>query len=151
MIILLDSGPLGLLTHARFSDPLAKQCNEWAVSVVRAGHRLVLPRIIDYEIRRELNRLGNVTSLARLDMLEELAEMMEVDAPVLLTASHFWADARKLGVPTADRQHLDIDMILTGHASVMAQRFPMEKVVIATTNVRHLRRFADAREWDAIT
>jgi hypothetical protein len=151
MIILPDSGPLGLLTHSRFTDPPAKKCNDWAASVVQSGHRLVLPRIIDYELRRELNRLGNVTSIARLDMLEDLAEMMEVDAPVLLVASHYWADARKMGVPTADRQHLDIDMILVGHASVMAQRFPSEKVVIATTNVRHLRRFADAREWATIT
>ena len=56
-----------------------------------------------------------------------------------------------MGVPTADPQHLDIDMILSGHAAVMAESYPMDEVVIATGNLRHLRMFADAREWASNT
>jgi hypothetical protein len=151
MIILLDSGPVGLLTHPRRNESLARACNEWAEIVARSGHRLVLPRIIDYEIRREIMRIGNLKSLARLDFFEATTDVMELDAYVLRAAANFWATARNLGVPTADRHHLDIDMILTGHAAVMAERHPGDEVVIATGNVRHLRRFADAREWASIS
>ena len=76
---------------------------------------------------------------------------MEVDAHVLRTAARFWAAERRMGVPTADPQHLDIDMILSGHAAVMAESYPMDEVVIATGNLRHLRMFADAREWASNT
>lgn len=55
-----------------------------------------------------------------------------------------------MSVSPADRQHLDIDMILTGHASVMAGRYPTDEVVIATSNLRHVRNFGDAREWASI-
>lgn len=151
MIILLDSGPLGLLAHSRFAEPPARECNDWAVTVLQAGHRLVLPRIIDYEIRRELNRLGIERSLDRLDMLNAQIDPMEVDERVLLVASHFWAQARRKGIATADRQHLDIDMILCAHALVTAERNPFVETVIATTNVRHLRNFADARNWASIS
>lgn len=111
---------------------------------------MVLPRIIGYEIRRELNRLGIEQSLYRLDMLDAQLEAMEVDERVLLVASHLWAQARRRGVATADRQHLDIDMILCAHALVIAERNPFVETVIATTNVRHLRNFADARNWASI-
>ncbi len=50
MLIVLDSAPLSLLAHpAARSDVVA-----WAARVLGAGHRLVIPEITDYEVRRKL-------------------------------------------------------------------------------------------------
>lgn len=151
MIILLDSSPVGLLAHARDVDSPAKECNEWARGRLQAGHRLFVPEIVDYEVRRELIRLGNRRSLLRLDQLPVTLGFHEVTSEVLRQAARFWADARRAGKPTADRHSLDIDMILAGHAAVIAQQFPGSQVVIATSNVQHLQRFVDARDWETIT
>lgn len=150
MIVLLDSAPVGLLAHSRFTDPPARECNEWAEALLQPGHRVVVPGIVDYELRRELNRMENQRSLLRLDQMPMKLGYHAVSAAVLHQAAHFWAMARRAGRPTADRQRLDIDMILAGHAAVIAMERPYDQIVIATTNVRHLQGFADARQWTAI-
>lgn len=150
MIILLDSGPVGLLAHSHFARTPARECNEWSKACLQAGHRLVIPGIIDYEVRRELTRLNHSLALARLDWLPELFGYLPVTATVLNHAATFWAEARRTGKPTADRHHLDIDMIVAGHAKDVAEQYPREQVVVATSNLRHLRHFSDAREWNSI-
>ena len=67
-IIVLDSAPLGLLCDPRpRPNPLA--CRQWMADVIAAGHRFVVPEIADYEIRRELLRLGRASSIHALDAL----------------------------------------------------------------------------------
>ena len=112
-----------------------------------AGARIVLPGIIDYEIRRELARMRRTTSLARLDALRDELEFAHVGTETLTRAAELWAAARRVGVQTADDKHLDIDMILAAHALILAEENVGEAVVVATTNVRHLSRFVDARHW----
>jgi hypothetical protein len=51
---------------------------------------------------------------------------------------------------TADDKALDGDMILADQAIQIEQTWDQE-AVIATTNVRHLARFATAREWREIS
>jgi hypothetical protein len=114
MIILLDSGPVGLLAHSRSTESPAKECNEWAKGILQAGHRLIVPEIIDYEVRRELIRLGNQRALMRLNQLPSKLGFHKVSSDVLRRAAHFWAEARRSGKPTADRHSLDKDMILPG-------------------------------------
>lgn len=57
-------------------------------------------------------------------------------------------------MPSADRLALDADVILCAQAVTFPhadwQRPAGEPVVIVTTNVGHLARFADARLWRAI-
>ena len=65
-IVILDSGPLGLLMQ-RLRLPLADACRKWLADRARAGTRFIVPEIADYEVRRELVRLGNTTAVARLD------------------------------------------------------------------------------------
>lgn len=66
MIIVLDSGPLGLL-----SNPMPRGSGndawEWARAHAAAGASIVLPEIADYEVRRELVRARRAAGLARLD------------------------------------------------------------------------------------
>ena len=57
--VFLDSGPRGLLTNAN-RPPAAVACLRWAVDMMTAGHRFVVPSIADYEVRRELERAGKV-------------------------------------------------------------------------------------------
>ena len=63
----------------------------------------------------------------------------------MLKAAEFWAVARNTGRPSADDAALDADVILAAQAAVLAQG--ELQPVIATTNVRHLGIFADARFW----
>ncbi|HWS84832.1 MAG TPA: hypothetical protein VN207_11310 [Ktedonobacteraceae bacterium] len=51
----------------------------------------------------------------------------------------------KQGMPTADNKALDGDVILAAQAAVLAAQG--YEVVIATGNVNHLSRLANAREW----
>ena len=56
-VIILDTGPLGLLTNPR-KTPETRAITRWALDMMMAGHRLIVPAIADYEVRRELERVG---------------------------------------------------------------------------------------------
>jgi hypothetical protein len=58
-IILLDSGPLGLLAHPRMAEPL----ENWVSSLLRSAADVCVPEVVYYELRRELVRLRNVTAI----------------------------------------------------------------------------------------
>ncbi|MCA9878740.1 MAG: hypothetical protein KC442_13195 [Thermomicrobiales bacterium] len=147
MIILLDSGPVGLLTYTGTKSSLSNECIGWFQAQSAAGAQFVLPGIVDYEIRRELMRIRKASAIRRLDWLPTIAKLMPVDTDILALAAQLWAMARQAGAPTADDKHLDIDVILAAHARITAERNVGEQVVVATTNVRHLNRFVDARHW----
>jgi hypothetical protein len=66
----------------------------------------------------------------------------------MLLAAQFWAEARKTGKPTADHNALDADMILAAQAKL--EEINGNQVIVATTNVKHLSLFVDAREWQSI-
>jgi hypothetical protein len=66
----------------------------------------------------------------------------------MLKAAEFWAEARRRGRPTADPKALDGDVILAAQAALVADEG--HEVIIATTNVKHLSQFVDAREWRLI-
>ena len=59
-----------------------------------------------------------------------------------------WAESRQAKLPTADPKELDGDVILAAQGLLVGEGG--EEVVIATTNVEHLSRFVDAREWQNI-
>ena len=63
-------------------------------------------------------------------------------------AAEFWAQARIQGTPTADDKALDGDMVLVGQAYEIG--LEGNNVIIATTNVRHIELFMDARHWNEI-
>jgi predicted nucleic acid-binding protein len=145
--VFLDSGPLGLISNPR---PLVQvlASNEWLQGLTEAGVRIVIPEIADYEVRRELLRAGRVRGLARLETLLAVYEYVPLTTSAMRQAAEYWAQARRQGRPTAADQAIDGDMILA--AQVRTWELPLDEVVVATTNVRHLARFVPAAEWSTI-
>jgi predicted nucleic acid-binding protein len=144
-VVLLDAGPLGLVTNPRLS-PLSVACTEWLQTLVRRRARILLPEIADYEIRRELLRAGKVKGIERLDALGSLLEYLPLTTAAMRHAASFWAQARQQGQPTAGDKTIDGDMILAGQAAALGE----VDLIIATTNVGHLGRFAPADLWQEI-
>jgi hypothetical protein len=78
MIVVLDSSPVGILTSP-LANPEANRCHEWLATLISNGHRVFTSEICDYEVRRELLRLGNMASIARLDAFILLVEFMPIN------------------------------------------------------------------------
>ena len=72
-IVLLDTGPLGLVTNPR-RTPETLACNQWVETLLANGLRVIVPEIADYEIRRELLRAEKKTGLWHLDLLKQTLE-----------------------------------------------------------------------------
>ena len=65
LIVLLDAGPLGMITNPK-SSPESEACKNWLASLAYNGVQVVIPEIADYEVRRELLRAGKQKGLAAL-------------------------------------------------------------------------------------
>ncbi len=147
-LIVLDSGPLGLLCNPK-KTKVAEAAQRWLQSVYDMGVRVVVPEIADYEIRRELIRGGRSLSVLRLNRLKELLEYAPLTTAVMHQAAAFWAEARNTGRPTAPDPALDTDAILAAQALAVAQ--PDDDLVVATLNVGHVSRYVPARVWHEIS
>jgi hypothetical protein len=66
----------------------------------------------------------------------------------MLLASSLWAEAGKMGQPTADLKALDGDVILLAQARLLCNN--KTEVIVAKTNVAHLSRFVTALDWQSI-
>ena len=143
-VVLLDTGPLGMVTHPRPN----REVVEWLRSLLATGTTVLVPEIADYELRRELIRAKRTKGIARLGALEQTIGYIPLSTTVMRKAAEFWADARNRGIPTADDKALDADMILAAQAATYTSAG--EPPMIATTNVAHLALFADAQEWQNI-
>ena len=141
-IVLLDAGPLGMLAHPRPSRDVV----EWLGRLLIAGIEVLVPEIADYEVRRELLRAGRAKGVRRLDDLKQKLYFLPINSDAMLRAAEFWAEARRDGRPTAHEYGLDADMILAAQAAT----FTVREFVTATSNPKHLARFAPARRWEEI-
>ena len=140
--LLLDAGPLGLVTNPRRSER-SVACAEWLQAVLTAGVTVYVPEIADYEVRRELLRADKTSGLGRLDSLIAATNYLALTTRAMRTAAQFWADARRQGRPTAPDLALDADVILAAQATTLVGT----DAIIATTNVGHLARFVPAAFW----
>jgi hypothetical protein len=71
LIVLLDAGPLGMITNPK-STPANETCKDWLANLAHKGVEIVIPEIADYEVRRELLRAGKESGLGRLDALKDM-------------------------------------------------------------------------------
>ena len=149
MIVLLDSGVL----HTLVSTSKVKEvtdCQDWFYYLLSRSARVVTSSLCNYEVKRELIRRKKVKEINNLNQLKALIDLIPVDDPTLELAAELWAFARNKGIPTADDISLDADVIICAQYQLLAEEYPGRYVVIATTNVKHLSRFTEAKEWQDI-
>lgn len=142
--VVLDSGPLGLLTNPN-NSPAPVAIRQWLADLLVASRRVILPGIADYEIRREYIRAMMTQSLILLDSLATQIEYLPITTPVMRKAAEFWAQARSAGRPTAPDHALDGDVILAEQALSLGV-----PVIVATGNPGHLARFVPTDDWGNI-
>jgi predicted nucleic acid-binding protein len=145
-VLLLDSGPLGLITQPQRSHEVIA-ITDWLKDCLGAGARVLVPAIVYYEIKRELLRADKTTGIARLDAFVNAAQdrYVPLTDDALRFAGELWAQSRRAGRPAADVTALDIDVLLAAQA-----RRVEGTAVIATTNPKHLSQFIAARHWTDI-
>ena len=147
--LLLDSGPLGLLTHPqRTADVMG--IIEWASRCILNGTHIMVPAIVYYEMKRELLRAKKTFGIGRLDAFVNAApgRYLPLSDEALRLAAELWAQARQAGRPTAEPKALDIDVILAAQALSFGPT-PSD-VVVATSNPKHLSQFVTAQNWSEI-
>ena len=142
--MLLDAGPLGLVSHPR-KNPEIKT---WLQALLQTGTIVRVPEITDYEVRRELIRANKLKSIERLNVLKIMLGYLPITTEVMLQAAQLWAQARQQGNPTASDRALDADVIPAAQAIELLNLG--NTVEIATTNVSHLARFVPASQWQEI-
>jgi len=100
MIVLLDTGILGAVTHPR-SHPESDGCKDWLIRISGAGLLPAVPEICDYELRRELVR-AKAPGVQRLDQLRAELIFLPITSDVMLKAAELWALARAEGKSISD-------------------------------------------------
>ena len=143
--IVLDSGPLGLVTNPGGSRQAAA-CGQWLLNATTGGATVMVPEIADYEVRRELLRARRTAGIERLDALIVQLEYLAITTSAMRQAARFWAEARQQGRPAAADPALDGDVILAAQTATLDRK----EAIVATTNVRHLSRFVPAGIWTDI-
>lgn len=149
MIVILDSGVLHtLVTTSKVKE--VTDCQNWFYYLLSRSALVVTSSLCNYEVKRELIRRKKVEEINNLSQLKALIDFLPVDTPTLELAAELWAEARNKGMPTADAKSLDVDVIICAQYQILKQEYPGRYIVIATTNVKHLNRFTEAKKWQDI-
>jgi hypothetical protein len=153
MIVFIDSGILGILANPNKKGEV-NDCEQWLYKLLSQGVYICSSDLCDYEVRRNLiletNKKPHLNSIKNLEELKELITFLPVSPSLLIQAASLWAEARVRGMPTADNKTLDVDIIICSQWQMLKEEFPSRYIVIATTNVKHLSRFAEALSWREI-
>jgi len=137
--LLLDTGVLGQICHPRKHA----EVRAWFRRAMRE-HTALVSELADYELRRELLRLGAATSLTRLDELSRELPYAPITTVTWRRAAALWALARSTGNVTAPPEALDGDVLVAAQALE-------EGAVIVTTNSKHFQALSvTAMEWQAV-
>lgn len=146
MRLVVDTGVLGRLCNPRRFSQLSREIER--ISLEAPGTELIVPEVVDYELRRKLLHLSQYASdptkqtasrkaLMRLDKLGVILGRAAVTESVAREAAQLWAEARGEGRSTAHEQSLDIDVIVAAHCK-------LEQAEVLTLNKKHLERYGIA-------
>ena len=139
MTLLVDTSVLGQICHPRKHGDV----KDW-FGRAATEHAFLVSELADYELRRELLRLGAARSIARLDELTRELPYVPVSTAVWRRAAALWASARNAGNVTAPAEALDGDVIVAAQAID-------EDAVVLTTNTKHFDALGvRAIEWSAV-
>ena len=137
MRFVLDTSILGMVVHPRKH----RNVQLWFRGIIGVlKHEVLYAPLVDYELRRELLRLGSTASLRQLDALRARFPALPLDEATLDVAADLWAQLRRKGLPTAVEEALDVDVILAAQA-LRAQ------ATVVTENARHLGRLVTVARW----
>ncbi len=142
-ILILDSDPAWLICHSEAKDE-ARLFQERMKKERDAGALVVIPEIVDYEVRRALTLAEASGSLDRLDALYRTSvRYLPITTAAIRRATGLWAEVRRQGKPTAGKKALDGDVILAAQALEFC--FEADDWQILTENVGHLERYVGHR------
>lgn len=147
MIIVLDSGVLGYITHPNTDLQDTEECRDWYLRLASQAHIFCIPEIIDYESRRKFIQIDSQISINHLNELKDVLEYLPITTSVMLQAAQLWADTRNTHYRTKPPEALDVDVILAAQAMSHSREIN-RTVVVATTDVGDLSLLGlDARKW----
>ena len=151
MIIVLDTFPASSVSKR--PDPkqltVSDQGRQWVEGCESAGHRILVPAIVYYEALRELEQRQAASQILRLKTFcLQPRRFLTLTTVHLETAALLWGKARRAGLPTADPQALDGNVILAALALSLGVAAP--GLIVATTNPAHLTRYVPADLWTNI-
>jgi predicted nucleic acid-binding protein len=134
--LLLDTGVLGQICHPRKYHDV----RSWVGRAVRE-HDLLISEVADYELRRELLRIGSRKSLDRLDELARELRYVPTTTSTWRSAARLWTERRRAGRLTAEG--LDGDVLIAAQATE-------ENATIVTSNEKHFIGVVDALTWEGV-
>lgn len=137
MKLMLDTSVVGALCHPR----RGAEEKLWFRGVigVRSG-QVYLPEVADFELRRELIRLGASASLRKLDGLPLEIRYVPITTAIMRDAASLWATLWNTGRPLGTADALGADVVLAAQARAVG-------ATVVTENVAHLGRMVDAVTW----
>lgn len=139
--VVLDARPLSQIVHPRKFEDIT----DWFGRVIEAGYRIVIPEVVDYEVRRGLLRIPARKQLDQLDALGEALYFAPLSRSVMQDAAHVWAEARNRGRPFTSDDRLDGDAILIAQTRALGD---LDRIGVITENVQHLSPFVPAVQWE---
>ena len=74
---------------------LPDAAKRWLRQVLTSDTVVIGPEISDYEVRRELLRVGSTRGVARLDELSETLSYLPLTTETMRLAAELWARARR--------------------------------------------------------
>lgn len=153
MIIFIDTGVLGLLSSPNDRQEVTDS-QEWLYYLLARSVNIVSSDICDYEVRRgallTVKSNSNEQGIENLDDLHSLINFLPVSQIILRNSAKLWAEFRSQGLPTAEVENIDVDVIIGATCQLVQQEYPGQRLIVATTNVKHLSRFVEARNWQKI-
>ncbi len=93
-VVLLDTGIIGLITNPKRA-PESLACNCWLQTLIKAGIRVILPEIADYEVRRELLRANKIKGIENERASVGVAGVIGVIGTAVVAGVFFKIIARK--------------------------------------------------------
>ena len=138
MRLLLDTSVFGRVCHPRRHADAKVWLGRAALE-----HDVLISELADYELRRELLRIGASRSLARLDELGRELSYVPVTTATWRKAARLWAVLRTAGLPSAAPGALDGDVLLAAQAIA-------EDATVVTTNAKHFATLVPACAWEEV-
>jgi hypothetical protein len=153
MIVFLDTNILGFLSTPSQEQKILK-CQNWFEHLLVRGVLFTSSELCFYEVKRSLilaQKEGKkVLGIEKLEELRQFIDVLIIDKKAINIASEVWADSQLKDLPNVKQSSLDIDTIIVAHFTILMDQFQGQYVVIATENIKHLGKFAEAQIWQNI-